>query len=90
MKDELRNCFGSEDLEFASHSSDRRAAAELIPELMKKAYKLTDIETEVRVLLTEMFNEKEEPTEIRWDLANKHIDKQVEKVKEHYRPWVNS
>ena len=89
-KQKLRNCFSDEALRFAVHPSDREEAAKLTLEFVQTAQNLTNIETEVRTLLTELFEEKERFRSINWDTANNHINEQVERVKEHYKPWVNS
>ncbi len=83
VKDRVKTCFGSADLKFAIHHSDKKSAVQLLAELSEKDYDAGKLREDISEALKEMLISENKhgfmkDKEINWEIANKNIEKSTE------------
>ena len=87
-KDMIVGCFGSADKIFAGHPSDRERAIDLLQECDKNAVSLATLSKEVESHLKNSLDFNSQTIEVQQNMQ-KHIDKQLNNIKEKFEHWLN-
>lgn len=72
---DLRSCFGLDDRKFAGHPSELRTAHEMLGKLIEMNIGMSEVEAEVRKLLSKN--------------RNLHVDEQIDRVRKFLVIWLD-
>ena len=84
-KSRLPGCFGTADLKFARHPSDRNQAFALLTACKENRIELTEIAAEMRNYITQRTSNRQGT---KADHLETHIKEEIAYMEELFEPWL--